>query len=317
MEFIESPQDIYDWHNKLGIRNMQVSCDIQIVNCTYGYSRIVADPKNNKNPNWPQLKLNAYDKNKEGTANLVYGAKLDTEGILFEIDQAKIIEWLRDNNIIQEEQVPDLHDELAVKRWFAENVHGDLISMFGEIEGDEAITKNVFGLLHSMSHAFIQAAGEISGLSSNSLTEIIFVETASIFIYSQTSQGVPLGALSGMAEMRYEYFLRRVFEDTKNCIFDPVCTERDDTACHACLIIPEISCNHFNAGLIDYIRDVRAYFILTNAYHPEIAKIFEGKGEMLTYDRTCNIGGKAARRGKVQEYIFTNIPGVKREEAEE
>lgn len=65
------------------------------------------------------------------------------------------------------------------------------------------------------------------------------------------------------------------------------------------------------------IRDVRAYFILTNAYHPEIAKIFEGKGEMLTYDRTCNIGGKAARRGKVQEYIFTNIPGVKREEAEE
>ena len=43
----------------------------------------------------------------------------------------------------------------------------------------------------------------------------------------------------------------------------------------------------------------------------------EMKGEMLTYDRTCNIGGKAARRGKVQEYIFTNIPGVKREEAEE
>ena len=71
------------------------------------------------------------------------------------------------------------------------------------------------------------------------------------------------------------------------------------------------------AELIDYIRDVGAYFILTNAYHPEIAKIFEGKGEMLTYDRTCNIGGKAARRGKVQEYIFTNIPGVKREEAEE
>lgn len=249
IEFIETPQEILDWHSKLGIKNMQVSCDIQIVNCTYGYSRIVADPKNNKNTNWPQLKMNAYDKNKEGTANLVYGAKLDTEGILFEIDQAKIIQWLLDNNIIRQEQVIDLDDELAVKKWFAEHVHGDLISMFGEIEGDEAITKNVFGLLHSMSHAFIKAAGEISGLSSNSLTEIIFVETASIFIYSQTSQGVPLGALSGMAEMRYEYFLRRVFEDTKNCIFDPVCIERDDTACHACLIIPEISCNHFNAGL--------------------------------------------------------------------
>ena len=70
------------------------------------------------------------------------------------------------------------------------------------------------------------------------------------------------------------------------------------------------------AKLVDYIQKVGAYFILTNAHHPEIAKIFEGKGEMLEFDRTCNIGGKAAKRGKVQEYIFTNIPGARREESE-
>jgi hypothetical protein len=100
-----------------------------------------------------------------------------------------------------------------------------------------------------MSHAFMNAAGELSGLSSNSLTEIIIVETASIFIYAQTSQGIPLGALSGMAETNYAYFLKKAFDETKNCVFDPICTERDDTACSACLIIPEISCNHFNAEL--------------------------------------------------------------------
>ena len=70
------------------------------------------------------------------------------------------------------------------------------------------------------------------------------------------------------------------------------------------------------ADLIDYINGVDAYFILTNAHHPEIAKIFKEKGEMLEYDRTCNIGGKSATRGKVKEYIFTNIPGVTRKEAE-
>ena len=248
MEFIDSPEDVYVWHRRLGITNMQVSCDIQIVNCTYGYTRKAFDPSKNTNKN-TLLKLNAYDKNTEGTAHLVYGAKLDTEGILFEFSQRRIIEWLAVNHIIRQEQIPDLDDDLAVKKWYAENIHSDLISMFGDIEGDEPITKNVFGLLHSMSHALLNAAGEISGLSSNSLTEIIFVETASIFIYSQTSQGVPLGALSGMAEMRYEYFLKRVYEDSRNCIFDPVCSQRDDTACHACLVIPEISCNHFNAGL--------------------------------------------------------------------
>lgn len=248
MEFIDSPEEVTALNKKMGITNMQVSCDIQIINCTYGYSRRVADPKNSTNKNC-RLKLNAYDRTRDGTANLVYGAKLDTEGILFEISQRKIVEWLYENNIISEEQLPDLDGDVSVKKWFAQYVHSDVISMFGEIDDSEKITKNVFALLHSMSHAFMNAAGELSGLSSNSLTEIILVETASIFIYAQTSQGIPLGALSGMAESNYAYFLKKAFDEAKNCVFDPICTERDDTACSACLIIPEISCNHFNAGL--------------------------------------------------------------------
>lgn len=58
----------------------------------------------------------------------------------------------------------------------------------------------------------------------------------------------------------------------------------------------------------------RAYLSDING---ELANTFiQIKGEMLEYDRTCNIGGKSAKRGKVQEYIFTNIPGVTRKEAE-
>ena len=224
MEFIDSPEEVTALNKKMGIANMQVSCDIQIINCTYGYSRRVADPKNSTNKNC-RLKLNAYDRTRDGTANLVYGAKLDTEGILFEISQRKIVEWLYENNIISEEQLPDLDDDISVKKWFAQYVHSDVISMFGEIDDSEKITKNVFALLHSMSHAFMNSAGELSGLSGNSLTEIILVETASIFIYAQTSQGIPLGALSGMAESNYAYFLKKAFDEAKNCVFDPICTE--------------------------------------------------------------------------------------------
>lgn len=153
MEFIDSPEEVTALNKKMGIANMQVSCDIQIINCTYGYSRRVADPKNSTNKNC-RLKLNAYDRTRDGTANLVYGAKLDTEGILFEISQRKIVEWLYENNIISEEQLPDLDDDISVKKWFAQYVHSDVISMFGEIDDSEKITKNVFALLHSMSHAF-------------------------------------------------------------------------------------------------------------------------------------------------------------------
>lgn len=266
MQFINSPEDIKNLNEKMGIRNMQVSCDIQIINCTYGYTRRVSDPKNSNNKNC-RLKLNAYDKTKDGNTNFVYATKLDTEGILFEICQVKIIEWLYANEIIDDSQIPDLNDEVSVKKWFAEYVHSDAISMFGDIDDSEKITKNVFALLHSMSHILMNTAGELSGLSSNSLTEIIFVETASIFIYAQTSQGIPLGALSGMAESNYAYFLKMTLEESKNCVFDPICTERDDTACSACLIIPEISCNHFNVALgrkylyaIDGSSDIKVGF---------------------------------------------------------
>lgn len=67
---------------------------------------------------------------------------------------------------------------------------------------------------------------------------------------------------------------------------------------------------HRLADLIDWIDDQQAYFILTNAYDETILKIFQdrGGGRVITRERSSLIGGKQAYRGKIQEYIFTNIP---------
>ena len=64
------------------------------------------------------------------------------------------------------------------------------------------------------------------------------------------------------------------------------------------------------ADLIDWIDDQHAYLILTNAYDETILKIFQnrGGGRVITRERSSLIGGKQAYRGKIQEYIFTNIP---------
>lgn len=62
------------------------------------------------------------------------------------------------------------------------------------------------------------------------------------------------------------------------------------------------------ADLIDHINDIGAYYIMTNAAHETILEIFNGKGRMVTLERNSLIGGKKSYRGKVQEYIFTNIP---------
>lgn len=243
--FIDEPQEILELHKKLGIKEMQASGDVEIVSCSYGYTRKLTDPHNAKK----NLKLVSYNKDGDSDKTLVFGMKLETEGILFDIDRVKILDWLVANGIITESQMPDVENEEAVKKWFAQNVHGDRVSTFGECEDGDDITKNVFALLHSMAHAFIKTAGEMSGLSANSITELIFIDTCSIFIYSQSNQGQVLGSLSGMVESIYSRFLKRVYADNRECVFDPICVDRDESACQGCLIIADSSCKFFNTNL--------------------------------------------------------------------
>jgi hypothetical protein len=95
----------------------------------------------------------------------------------------------------------------------------------------------------------MKTAGELCGLSANSLTEIILVETSSFFIYPQTVQGISLGAISSLFETNYYEFLHQTFINSRTCIFDPICTERDQTSCSVCTILSDTSCNHFNTNL--------------------------------------------------------------------
>jgi hypothetical protein len=243
--FIDDENEILELHEKLGIKNMQASGDVEIISCSYGFTRKITDPYNAKG----SLKLVAYDKDGDTGRNLVFATKLETEGILFDIDRIRILKWLLKNGIIEENQLPDIEDECAVKKWFAQNVHGDKVNSFGEFEKDDLITENVFKLLHSISHALIKTAGEMSGISANSITELIFTDTCSIFIYSQSSQGQVLGSLSGMIESIYLRFLRRVYADNRECVFDPICVDRDDSVCQGCLVIADSSCRFFNMNL--------------------------------------------------------------------
>ena len=47
---------------------------------------------------------------------------------------------------------------------------------------------------------------------------------------------------------------------------------------------------------------------MTNAAHEKITEIFGERGRQVILERNSLIGGKKAFRGKVEEYIFTNIP---------
>ena len=60
-------------------------------------------------------------------------------------------------------------------------------------------------------------------------------------------------------------------------------------------------------ALIDYINEIGAYYILTNAAHKTIVEIFSCDNRRFELSRANLIGGTNAKRGQVSEYIFTNI----------
>ncbi len=59
--------------------------------------------------------------------------------------------------------------------------------------------------------------------------------------------------------------------------------------------------------LITYIKEVGAYYILTNAAHHKIEEIFDNGDTRLELGRASLIGGTNAKRGQTTEYVFTNI----------
>jgi DNA adenine methylase len=62
------------------------------------------------------------------------------------------------------------------------------------------------------------------------------------------------------------------------------------------------------SSIIDNIKKKGAYYILTNAAHNTIEQIFEKGDKKFIYQRASLIGGIDAKRGQINELVFTNTP---------
>lgn len=60
------------------------------------------------------------------------------------------------------------------------------------------------------------------------------------------------------------------------------------------------------AKMIHELKEIGAYYILTNAAHPDVKEIFNNGDPVFEVSRTSIIGGKCAKRGQYNEIIITN-----------
>ena len=226
---------------RFGIASARVCDRIPFVSCSYGYTRAESEYKEG-------VQLHALKEEKTGKKN-VYATRLNTEGVLFEFDRKRIIEWLRRNEIITDDEMPDMTSDEQIKLWYLNNIKPDLIHPFTVI--DETTSKEtfyVYRLIHSLSHLLIRAAADIGGLGKDSLSEYIFPGIPAVLIYCQNSQGFNLGSLFNTFEAYFDKWMAKAYANAQKCIFDPICIERQK-ACTGCLFVNEVSCQHFNKDL--------------------------------------------------------------------
>jgi hypothetical protein len=117
-------------------------------------------------------------------------------------------------------------------------------------------------LLHTLAHVLINEWSLDGGYPASALRERLYSSDtmAGLLIYTATSDSA--GSLGGVVAQgepeRLAHSLRAALERARWCSNDPLCMEADSSgadslnkaACHACLLLPETSCETFN-GFLD------------------------------------------------------------------
>ena len=121
-----------------------------------------------------------------------------------------------------------------------------------------------FVLLHSFAHAFMRRLSLECGYSSSALRERLYVNRTGLDMLGvliHTDSPDSEGTLGGLVRQgqpdRLHATLAGMLRELTWCSSDPICitgtmtlsTPRNGAACHACLLAPETSCQHFNTLL--------------------------------------------------------------------
>jgi hypothetical protein len=178
------------------------------------------------------------------------------EGIYLELDEHQIKRWLDAQSSWLEKRLTD---------GFLTRLSGIFLALPPLAPVSRAWAEKYL-LVHSLSHILINQLVFECGYSTASLRERLYVSNdrnapmAGVLIY--TAAGDSEGTLGGLVSLgrreRLGPIFRRALSRASWCSADPVCSENlggqgsrlvNLAACHACVLLPETSCETVNHGL--------------------------------------------------------------------
>lgn len=168
------------------------------------------------------------------------------EGVFLELRKDRLEQWERRS--IVKERITKINRNYA-DRFAVRNR-----------QPDREITPRLV-LVHSLAHALITQWALDCGYPAASLRERLYVsdEMAGFLIYTATSDSAgSLGGIVGLAENGdLGDLISEAVREASWCSSDPLCIESEGggvdalnlAACHACLLLPEVSCEEMNVLL--------------------------------------------------------------------
>jgi len=221
-----------------GLADVRLIGDFPVTTVVVGYTRDQREAENTIIRSFPRLR--------EGDARTpLFVDTVETEALIFRLEPARVLRWLALNGLAIHD-LPDYDDASAVRAWILNRTRS--VNRFKEIPEEEPVTRAVYGLVHSFSHLVLRQAVIQSGFDRTSLSEYLFPSALSFVIYSNNRAKFSIGGLYTLFEQTLHEHLRAVMDKGEACVYDPVCME-ETGACHACMHVSEVSCEHFNRNL--------------------------------------------------------------------
>ncbi|WP_350274837.1 DUF1998 domain-containing protein [Kribbella sp. HUAS MG21] len=208
------------------------------VRALHGFSRVTPMPTDTSNPRLARLS--------ESHLNWLPATEILGEGIFVRLDESAVSEW-------EEQSLAEERHELLARSMQRRSTESGAPGV--------AAPSARFVAIHSLAHALLQELSLDAGYPIGSLRERIYAEEgqAGLLIYTASSDAAgSLGGLAALAdEQRFADSLIAALSRAGWCSNDPVCSESGPSgtdglnlaACHACLLLPETSCEHRNIFL--------------------------------------------------------------------
>lgn len=217
------------------------------VTCLYGFTRLEPPPTTAESE-LEEMQLSVDGASLARDVEWLPAIEQFGEGIFLHIEPDFVKAWSTKPEVLAEASTLKDREMLDAERFGRKPVH------FGII----------YWALHSLAHAFMAELALECGYPLSSLKERIYASGSAqadrfgFLIYTSTAGGQgTLGGLSSMAHSAGN-LLARAIKHLALCSNDPICAEQsagnDDyplqgAACHACLLVPETSCEARNSRL--------------------------------------------------------------------